>query len=149
MYAVFHYINCFTYYMKTVCVGMGVGFAYETGILVAVAATIVAVWVAVDMGEDGEKAVRLMFDMAKQKGLVPDFELKISKPLWLSFFLKHWKSKKCSACCKNNNSYWEFNLQSLMNISFFRIQGCVYLWVHVLKILNLWIIKYRNEGSEN
>ena len=37
--------------------------------------------VTVDMGEDGEKAVRLMFDMAKQKGLVPDFELKISKPL--------------------------------------------------------------------
>ena len=37
--------------------------------------------VTVDMGEAGEKAVRLMFDMAKQKGLVPDFELKISKPL--------------------------------------------------------------------
>ena len=37
--------------------------------------------VTVDMGEPGEKAVRLMFDMAKQKGLVPDFELKISKPL--------------------------------------------------------------------
>ena len=37
--------------------------------------------VTVDMGEPGEKAVRLMFDMAKQKGLVPDFKLKISKPL--------------------------------------------------------------------
>jgi 1,4-dihydroxy-6-naphthoate synthase len=37
--------------------------------------------VTVDMGEAGEKAVRLMFDMAKKKGLVPDFELKISKPL--------------------------------------------------------------------
>ena len=37
--------------------------------------------VTVDMGEPGEKAVRLMFDMAKEKGLVPDFKLKISKPL--------------------------------------------------------------------
>ena len=37
--------------------------------------------VTVDMGEAGEKAVRLMFNMAKQKGLIPDFELKISKPL--------------------------------------------------------------------
>ena len=37
--------------------------------------------VTVNMGEAGEKAVRLMFDMAKEKGLVPDFELKISKPL--------------------------------------------------------------------
>ena len=37
--------------------------------------------VTVDMGEAGEKAVRLMFEMAKEKGLVPDFELKISKPL--------------------------------------------------------------------
>ena len=37
--------------------------------------------VTVDMGEAGEKAVKLMFDMAKEKGLVPDFELKISKPL--------------------------------------------------------------------
>ena len=37
--------------------------------------------VTVDMGESGEKAVRLMFDMANKKGLVPYFELKISKPL--------------------------------------------------------------------
>ena len=37
--------------------------------------------VTVDMGEAGEKAVRLMFDMAKQKELIPDFKLKISKPL--------------------------------------------------------------------
>jgi predicted solute-binding protein len=33
------------------------------------------------MGESGEKAVKLMFEMAKQKGLIPEFELKISKPL--------------------------------------------------------------------
>ncbi|MBT7253174.1 MAG: ABC transporter substrate-binding protein, partial [Candidatus Nitrosopelagicus sp.] len=37
--------------------------------------------VTVDMGEQGEKAVKLMFEMAKQKGLVPEFDLKISKPL--------------------------------------------------------------------
>ena len=37
--------------------------------------------VTVDMGENGEKSVRLMFEMAKEKGLVPDFKLKISKPL--------------------------------------------------------------------
>jgi 1,4-dihydroxy-6-naphthoate synthase len=37
--------------------------------------------VTVDMGEPGEKAVKLMFKMAKEKGLVPEFELKISKPL--------------------------------------------------------------------
>jgi len=37
--------------------------------------------VTVDMGNAGEKAVRLMFEMAKEKELVPDFKLKISKPL--------------------------------------------------------------------
>ena len=37
--------------------------------------------VTVGMGEQGEKAVKLMFEMAKQKGLVPEFNLKISKPL--------------------------------------------------------------------
>ena len=37
--------------------------------------------VTVDMGEQGEKEVKLMFEMAKQKDLVPDFELKISKQL--------------------------------------------------------------------
>ena len=37
--------------------------------------------VTVDMGESGEKSIRTLFDMAKQKNLVPDFELKISKPL--------------------------------------------------------------------
>ena len=37
--------------------------------------------VTVDMGEQVEKAVKLMFEMAKQKGLVPEFDLKISKPL--------------------------------------------------------------------
>ena len=37
--------------------------------------------VTVDMGESGEKAVKLMFEMAKQKNLVPNFELKISDKL--------------------------------------------------------------------
>ena len=37
--------------------------------------------VTVDMGESGEKSIRTLFDMAKQKNLVPDFELKISKRL--------------------------------------------------------------------
>ena len=31
--------------------------------------------VTVNMGENGEKAIRTLFDMAKQKDLVPDFEL--------------------------------------------------------------------------
>jgi 1,4-dihydroxy-6-naphthoate synthase len=35
--------------------------------------------VTVNMGENGEKAIRTLFDMAKQKDLVPDFELKISE----------------------------------------------------------------------
>ena len=35
--------------------------------------------VTVDMGESGEKSIRTLFDMAKQKNLVPDFELKISE----------------------------------------------------------------------
>ena len=37
--------------------------------------------VTVDMGESGEKSIRTLFDMAKQKNLVPDFELKISEKL--------------------------------------------------------------------
>jgi len=32
----------------------------------------------VDMGDSGEKAIRLLFDMAREKKLVPDFELKIA-----------------------------------------------------------------------
>ena len=35
--------------------------------------------VTVNMGESGEKSIRTLFDMAKQKNLVPNFELKISK----------------------------------------------------------------------
>jgi len=35
--------------------------------------------VTVDMGESGEKSIRTLFDMAKRKNLVPDFELKISE----------------------------------------------------------------------
>ena len=38
--------------------------------------------VTVDMGESGEKSIRTLFDMARQKNLVPDFELKISELLW-------------------------------------------------------------------
>jgi len=37
--------------------------------------------VTVDMGESGEKSIRTLFDMARQKNLVPDFELKISEQL--------------------------------------------------------------------
>ena len=37
--------------------------------------------VTVDMGESGEKSIRTLFEMAKQKNLVPDFELKISESL--------------------------------------------------------------------
>ena len=37
--------------------------------------------VTVDMGESGEKSIRTLFDMAKQKNLVPNFELKISKSI--------------------------------------------------------------------
>jgi len=37
--------------------------------------------VTVDMGESGEKSIRNLFDMAKQKNLVTDFELKISEKL--------------------------------------------------------------------
>ena len=37
--------------------------------------------VTVDMGESGEKSIRTLFDMARQKNLVPDFELKISEKL--------------------------------------------------------------------
>ena len=35
--------------------------------------------VTVDMGESGEKSIRTLFDMARQKNLVQDFELKISE----------------------------------------------------------------------
>ena len=35
--------------------------------------------VTVDMGESGEKSIRTLFDMARQKNLVHDFELKISE----------------------------------------------------------------------
>jgi len=34
--------------------------------------------VTVNMGSDGEKAIKLMFKLAKDKNLVPDFELKIA-----------------------------------------------------------------------
>ena len=37
--------------------------------------------VTVDMGKPGEKSIRTLFEMAKQKNLVPDFELKISELL--------------------------------------------------------------------
>ena len=37
--------------------------------------------VTVDMGESGEKSIRTLFDMARQKNLVHDFELKISEQL--------------------------------------------------------------------
>ena len=35
--------------------------------------------VTVNMGEDGEKSIRKLFEMARQKNLVPDFELSIAK----------------------------------------------------------------------
>ena len=34
--------------------------------------------VTVDMGKDGEESIRRVFEMAKEKNLVPDFELKIA-----------------------------------------------------------------------
>ena len=37
--------------------------------------------VTVDMGESGEKSIRTLFDMAKKKNLVPNFELKISESI--------------------------------------------------------------------
>ena len=37
--------------------------------------------VTVDMGESGEKSIRTLFAMAKQKNLIPDFKLKISERL--------------------------------------------------------------------
>ena len=37
--------------------------------------------VTVNMGEDGEKSIRKMFEMASEKDLVPEFEIKISEPL--------------------------------------------------------------------
>ena len=35
--------------------------------------------VTVNMGEDGEKSIRKLFDMAREKNLVPEFELSIAK----------------------------------------------------------------------
>ena len=35
--------------------------------------------VTVNMGESGEKSIRTLFEMAKQKNLVPNFELRISE----------------------------------------------------------------------
>lgn len=37
--------------------------------------------VTVDMGERGVESIRLLFSMARQKGLVPEFDLKIAPPL--------------------------------------------------------------------
>jgi 1,4-dihydroxy-6-naphthoate synthase len=37
--------------------------------------------VTVNMGESGEKSIRTLFDMAKQKNLVPNFELSISESI--------------------------------------------------------------------
>ena len=37
--------------------------------------------VTIDMGESGEKSIQELFKMAKEKKLVPDFELKISDSL--------------------------------------------------------------------
>ena len=34
--------------------------------------------VTVDMGENGVKSIKRLFEMAKEKNLVPDFELKIA-----------------------------------------------------------------------
>jgi len=34
--------------------------------------------VTVDMGKKGEESIRRVFEMAKEKNLVPDFELKIA-----------------------------------------------------------------------
>jgi len=34
--------------------------------------------VTVDMGKDGEESIRRVFEMAKEKNLVPNFELKIA-----------------------------------------------------------------------
>ena len=34
--------------------------------------------VTVDMGNNGEESIRKLFAMAKEKNLVPDFELKIA-----------------------------------------------------------------------
>jgi len=34
--------------------------------------------VTVNMGSNGEKAIRLMFKLARDKNLLPDFELKIA-----------------------------------------------------------------------
>ena len=34
----------------------------------------------VEMGKSGEESIRRMFEMAKGKGLVPDFDLRIAAP---------------------------------------------------------------------
>jgi 1,4-dihydroxy-6-naphthoate synthase len=34
--------------------------------------------ITVDMGEKGEESIRHLFEMAKKKNLVPNFELKIA-----------------------------------------------------------------------
>jgi len=34
--------------------------------------------ITVDMGEKGEEAIQRLFSMAKEKGLVPNFEFKIA-----------------------------------------------------------------------
>ena len=61
---------------------VGKGVSFDTGgVSIKPSPAMYVNEVTVDMGEAGEKAVRLMFEMAKEKGLVPDFELKISKPL--------------------------------------------------------------------
>ena len=37
--------------------------------------------VTVNMGDNGEKSIRKMFEMAREKELVPKFEINISEPL--------------------------------------------------------------------
>ena len=37
--------------------------------------------VTVNMGSDGEESIRKMFEMAHEKDLVPEFEIKISESL--------------------------------------------------------------------
>ena len=34
--------------------------------------------VTVNMGDEGEKSIRKLFEMAKEKNLVPDFEISIA-----------------------------------------------------------------------
>ena len=37
--------------------------------------------VTVNMGDSGEKSIRKVFEMAREKDLVPEFEIKISEAL--------------------------------------------------------------------